>query len=225
MTALTAAVAPPRGTVPAPEMSFIPVVIASLAFHLVIFAGIPLLARVLYHAEKYERPKTFTLVNMPKALEQPRAAQAAQKKPKATTPVPSKSRAKRTAKNEEKPQEKNDELNELLDAIPKSVSEISPGQSFKYSWYLNSILSKVEENWKPPMGLTEKKDASVTIRFTIFASGEISKVTIAESSGISTLDNLAVKAVQMAAPFGKLPVGYEADRLDINYVLHYVKGD
>jgi TonB family protein len=223
VTALAAAVVPSRRNVPAPEGSFVPVIIASLAFHLVIFVGIPFLARVLYHAEKYERPKTFTLVNMPKALEQPRAAQAARIKPKATTPVPSKSRAKNPVKKDEKQQENNDQLNELLDAIPASVSDITKGQSFKYAWYINSVISKVEENWKPPMGLTDKKDASVTVVFTIFSGGDISKAAVSESSGISTLDNLALRAVQSAAPFGKLPVGYQMDRLDIRYVLHYVK--
>jgi TonB family protein len=202
--------------------SFAPVLLASLAFHLVVFVGIPVFARMLYHAEKYERPKTFTLVNMPKLLPQA-MQQAARPKPKATTPVPSKSRAKSATKKEDKPQDKNDDLNELLDAIPASVSEVTAGQSFKFPWYLNSVISKVEENWKPPMGLTDKKDASVTVLFTIFSSGDISKVTIAASSGISTLDNVAIKAVQTAAPFGKLPVGFQADRLDINYVLHYVK--
>lgn len=202
--------------------SFTPVVVASLTLHLLIFVGIPFVARMLYHSTVYERPKTFTLVNMP-VQAAPAIKQIAQNKPKATTPVPAKKRAKGAAKSEEKPEEKKDELNELLDAIPASVSDISAGQSFKYAWYLNSAMSKVEENWKPPMGLTDRKDAAATVQFTILSSGEISGVSITGSSGISTLDNLAVKAVKAAAPFGKLPVGFQGDRLDIKYVLHYVK--
>ncbi len=218
MTALSAA-APGRPQAVAPlGGSFAPVVVASLVLHIMIFAGIPLAARLLYRSTVYERPKTFTLVNMPVQAAQA-VRQAVRNKPKATTPVPAKKRARSTGKTEEK----KDELNELLDAIPASVSEIFASQSFKYPWYCNSVRSKVDEYWKPPMGLTDRKDDSVTVLFTIFPSGDISRVTIAGSSGISTLDNLAVKAVQTAAPFGKLPVGFQGDRLDIKYVLHYVK--
>jgi TonB family protein len=223
VTALTAAAAPPRGKVPTSEASFIPVVIASLAFHLVIFAGIPFLARVLYHAEKYERPKTFTLVNMPKALEHPAAARAAQVKPKAVTPVPSKSRTKTPAKNEEKPRENNDQLNELLDAIPTKVSDLSVEENFKYNWYLQNMQSRIEENFKPPMGLTDRKDAAVVVTFTVYEAGNISAVTIVQSSGIPTLDNCGVKAVEASAPFGKLPLTFSDKKLDPTLTLYYVK--
>jgi TonB family protein len=222
MVASAAAVLP-RTSSKADEGSFASVVIVSAVFHLVIFIGIPLLARMFYHAEKYERPKTFTLVNMPAAVIQQKAAQAARPKPKTANPVPAKKQAKQAAKKEEKVKEDTEQLEDLLDAIPARVSDITPGQAFKYAWYINSVISKVEENWKPPRGLTEKKDAAVMVYFTIFPGGDISKVDIKESSGVSTLDNLAVKAVTTAAPFSKLPVGYRENKLDISYILHYIK--
>jgi TonB family protein len=211
--------------------SFAPVVIISLVFHLMVFVGIPFLSTLIYRSDKFERPKTFSLVSMSphvqqiaqqKPLVQPKSGAAKPKPKTATTPVPKKQNSKSPAK--EKQKEDTDELNELLSSIPAaSVSDIAPSQSFKYPWYLNSVVSKVEENWKPPMGLTESKNASVTVQFTIFAGGDISSVAVVEPSGISTLDNIAVKAVHMAAPFGKLPVGFRDDKLDIRYVLHYVK--
>jgi TonB family protein len=226
MVASAAAVLP-RISSKADEGSFASVVVVSIVFHLLIFIGIPLLATVFYHAEKYERPKTFTLVSMSQAMKpviQQKLAQAARPKPKAaTTPVPAKKKAKQAAKKEEKVQEDKDQLEELLDAIPASISEITPGQPFKYAWYINSVTSKVEENWKPPRGLTEKKDAAVTVFFTIFSGGDISSVEVRGSSGVSTLDNLAVKAVTMAAPFGKLPIGWSGNKLELKYILHYVK--
>jgi TonB family protein len=222
MVASAAAVFP-RISSKADEGSFASVVVVSLVFHLVIFIGIPLLATLFYHSEKYERPKTFTLVSMPKAVIQQKMAQAAQPKPKTATPVPAKKRIKQGEKKEEQIKENTDQLNELLDAIPASVSDITPGQAFKYAWYINSVISKVEENWKPPRGLTEKKDAAVTVYFTIYSGGDISKVEVKETSGVSTLDNLAVKAVAAAAPFSKLPIGYRENKLDISYILHYIK--
>ncbi|HUI90673.1 MAG TPA: energy transducer TonB [Chitinivibrionales bacterium] len=221
MVASAAAVLP-RVSSKADEDSFAPVVVISAIFHAVILIGIPLLATLFYHSEKYERPKTFTLVSMPKTAIQQKIAQAV-KKPKTANPIPAKKKSKQASKKEENTKENTDQLEELLDAIPASVSEITAGQSFKYAWYINSVISKVEENWKPPSGITQKKDAAVTVFFTIFPGGDISPVVVKESSGISTLDNLAVRAVTMAAPFGKLPPGWSGNRLDLKYILHCVK--
>lgn len=220
MTALSAA-APGRPQAVAPlGGSFAPVVVASLVLHIMIFAGIPLAARLLYRSTVYERPKTFTLVNMPVQAVQA-VRQAVQNKPKATTPVPAKKRVKTAGKSEEKQEEKKDDLDELLDAIPTRVSEISSGQSSKYGWYTNIIKSKVEENWKPPQGLTNRKDVSTKLTFSIQPTGEITGLSIMVSSGIPTLDNLALKAIKAAMPFGKPPIGFSTE--PIVYVLFYDK--
>jgi TonB family protein len=152
-------------------------------------------------------PKRATAVNKPKSAE--------------TTPVPKK---QKTASEPKKQEENTNDLSELLDAVPTiKVSEIASSQNFKYHWYLQNVVSKVEEQWKPPLGLTEKKDAAVIVSFTILQNGNISDVSVATSSSVSTLDNLAMRAIQLAAPFGKLPIGFTDDRLDITYTLHYVK--
>ena len=105
MVASAAAVLP-RTSSKADEGSFASVVVISVVFHLLVFIGIPLLATVFYHAEKYERPKTFTLVSMSQAIKpviQQKLAQAARPKPKAaTTPVPAKKRQSRRRKRKKK---------------------------------------------------------------------------------------------------------------------------
>ena len=212
---------------PSREPSFFPVIIISLIFHLIVFVGIPVLTQIVYRAEKYDRPTTFQLVSpslikVPVApIPRPKASIAKPKKADAT-PIPAKKQKSRT---EPKKQEENtNDLSELLEAVPTvQVSEIAPSQNFKYHWYLQNIVSKVEEQWKPPLGLTDKKDASVVISFTIEQSGSMSNIAVASSSGVSTLDNLALRAVKLAAPFGKLPIGFSENKLDIAYTLHYVK--
>jgi TonB family protein len=222
MVASAAAVFP-RTSSKADEGSFAPVIIVSAVFHLVIFIGIPLLATVFYHSEKYERPKTFTLVSMPKAVIQQKMAQAARPKPKTATPVPAKKKVKQAAKTEEKVKENTEQLEDLLDAIPTRVSDMSISQNFKFNWYKQNMQSRIEENFKPPMGLTDKKDAAVKVTFTVFEDGHISNVTIVSSSGISTLDNCAVSAVNNAAPFGKIPLTFSEKRLDPTVTLYYTK--
>jgi TonB family protein len=211
------------------EASFWPVVFISLAFHVVVFVGIPLLTLLFYHSEKYQRPPTFQLVSMKtaQALLARKVVPKVQSKTvpkKSTTPIPQKNKAKPSAKNETKPQENNEDLSELLSSIPATpVSEIASTQNFKYNWYLQNVQSRVEDNWKPPAGLTDKKDASVIVSFTIFQDGSISKVGITQTSGIPTLDNIAIKSIQSSSPFGQLPIGFAGNKLDLVYTLHYEK--
>jgi protein TonB len=208
------------------EPSIVPVIVISLIFHVIVFVGIPLLTSIMYRAQKYERPSTFQLVSpsllkMPAVpVPHPKTAVAKQRKAD-VTPVPKKQKANPEPKKQE---ETTNDLSELLEAVPTiKVSEIAPSQNFKYHWYLQNLVSKVEEQWKPPLGLTEKKDAVVELAFTITQNGSITGVSVATSSGVPTLDNLALRAIQLAAPFGKLPIGFAENKLDITYKLHYVK--
>jgi TonB family protein len=230
--AAVAAVRVPAGVIDPQDRSFTPVIIVSLAFHLLIFIGIPLLSRMIYHADKFERPKTFTLVNMSqirpavplKQLAQQKTEAAKPKTKTATTPVPKKTNSKPTAKKEEKQKEDTDELNELLNALPATkVSDLSVSKDFKFNWYTQNMQSRIEENFKPPMGLTDKQDVSVVVSFTVFENGSISDVSIVTSSGISTLDNCAVQAVKTSAPFGKLPLTFADKKLEPTVTLFYVK--
>jgi TonB family protein len=211
---------------PSDEASFFPVVIASFIVHLLVFAGIPILTTLFYHSQKYERPRTFQLVS-PSLIKtpiasMPKAKAAAAPKKVSTTPVPKKQHSK--PQNTAVKEENTSELNELLDAVsPTRVSDIAPAEDFKYNWYLQSLVSKVEEQWKPPMGLTDKPDAAVVVSFTVSQSGAVSNIDVVTGSGVPTLDRLAQRAVQLAAPFGKLPLGFSQNKLDISYTLHYVK--
>ena len=205
------------------EPSFFPVIAISVIFHAVIFIGIPLFTKIVYRAEKYERPNTFQLVN-PSLLKipitPPKSFIAKPKKPD-VKPIPKKQKSHAEPRKQE---ESTDDLSELLEAIPTiKVSDIAPSKNFKYHWYLQNVVSKVEEHWKPPLGLTDKKDVSVIIAFTIVKNGSITDVSVATSSEVSTLDNLALRAIKLAAPFGKLPIGFSENKLEIMYTLHYVE--
>jgi TonB family protein len=212
------------------ERSLTPVVLVSLVFHFLVFVGIPIFSKLVYHADKFERPKTFTLVNISQV--QPRIqpqvmakTPTVRSKPKtATTPVPRKPNSKPVAKKEAAQHEDTDELNELLGAIPTTkVSDMSVSKDFKFNWYIQNMQSRIEENFRPPMGLTDRQDASVVVSFTVFENGNISDVVIAQPSGIPALDNCAIAAVKEAAPFGKLPLTFADKKLEPTVTLYYVK--
>lgn len=187
------------------ETSLLPVLFFSLLFHVIIFFVVPIATRILWRPKTFERPQTFQLVRIP-----PKAAPVKQRvvdKPKVKEkalpkkPVPKTQKDSKPVPKKEEPEDVS-ELEELLGELPQPISSVSVSAGFKYDWYLRSIEDKVKRYWSPSIN---DPDLAVILVFTIYLNGEISDITIRERSGNSTLDNLAVRAVKLAAPFGKLP--------------------
>jgi TonB family protein len=78
------------------------------------------------------------------------------------------------------------------------------------------VQQKLEKNWNPS---TENHQLKVVVSFTIDKSGMISEPRIVKSSGNSSLDNLALRAVKLSAPFPKLPPEFSDDKLELNCTL------
>jgi protein TonB len=78
----------------------------------------------------------------------------------------------------------------------------------KYGWYIDVIRRKVQSNW-----LTYEIDPRITaphrafISFDITRDGRPTNVQLAQSSGVPSLDQSAVRAVQRIDGFGALPEG------------------
>ena len=87
---------------------------------------------------------------------------------------------------------------------------------FKFHWYLANVVQKIERYWSPS---TENRNVKIQVSFSILSNGSITEPVLARSSGNSALDNLGLRAVKLAAPFGKLPPGFSGDRLDLNLTL------
>ncbi|MFW5960683.1 MAG: energy transducer TonB, partial [Chitinivibrionales bacterium] len=108
------------------------------------------------------------------------------------------------------------ELENLLGSTSPSVSDINVSEGFEYDWYLRSVMNRVERHWTPPF----KDDKLYTVvSFRILASGKVSDVKVTKGSGRSSLDNQAVRAIKLSAPFPKLPPGYSGNVLNIAYTL------
>lgn len=206
------------------------VLILSVLLHIIAIVIIPVLSSIFNTTKKFERPKTFQLVASPlrpnpakrvqtddnvirQRKPQEQKKEIARQMPGAPTP-----RSQRDSQKEQeaaRPHENLDELSSLLDEIP-SPAQISAVGTFKYHWYLNNVQQKLERFWNPT---SENRSLKVVVSFTINKDGTISEPSIGTSSGNSTIDNLALRAVKLAAPFGKLPPGFEGDRLDLNCTL------
>ncbi len=201
----------------------------SVIVHIFLLVGIPLLAKLAWSQKKFERPKTFQLVTAPvpapkRTVKTPDAVEqrVARKETKEkAAPIPDKNAPKKNNNSQKereaaRPKEDNlEELTSLLEEIP-SPAQVSSVGDFKYHWYLAVVQSKLEKNWKPS---TENRQLKVLVSFSINKDGMITEPRIAKSSGNSTLDNLALRAVKLSAPFPKLPPGFAEDKLELNCAL------
>lgn len=207
-----------------------PVVGLSITFHVVVFLIIPLAAHMLRRPQKFVRPRTFQLVQPPHT-QQPKKVPPKPKppskpasstkprvkpkpKPKKPKPVPAKAKP---SKAKPQPKEENvDDLAALLEALPAPAEVAVLNPDFNYNYYDNFVRRKIEQYWNPP---SERPGMSVVVKFDILTSGRAVNISITESSGDPSLDNLALRAVKLASPFGKLPVKYRGQRVTYRVTL------
>jgi len=207
------------------------VFILSVVFHVMLLVVVPIMSKLFMKTKKFERPKTFQLVASPlrpnptrkvpvqeNARKQWKPQEQKQARPRpapSKNPTPRRQQAQKEQDAARPINENLDELASILDEIPAPAQVAAVG-NFKYHWYLNNVQQKLERNWRPT---SENRNLKVIVSFTIKQDGTISNPSIATSSGNGTLDNLALRAVKLAAPFGKLPPGFEGNQLDLNCTL------
>jgi TonB family protein len=187
----------------------------SSLFHLTLIIGIPVCMAIAKSNVKFERPSTFQLVTAPsslKAFTPPRQRKLTKQvkqtvKKESSRPVPSKERVSK--------EENIDELASLLDEIPEPT-RVSVVGEFKYNWYLANVQQKISRYWNPP---NENRNLSVEVWFTIHRDGSITEPRLGKPSGNGTLDNLALRAVNLAAPFGKMPAGFAGNKIELMVTL------
>ncbi|MBN1983742.1 MAG: energy transducer TonB [Chitinivibrionales bacterium] len=204
------------------NFSFFADVLLSISFHVLLFILIPLSVRMLWKQKEFLHPPTFQLISVPSTFQPVKKAAVKpkqfQKKP--VLPPPQRMAQSRPASQQSQTEEELDDLSDLLGSVQQPVSNISSGKTFPYAWYLRMVMNKVENNWRPPF---ENAELFVIVSFSIFANGSISNVTVSKSSGSQLLDNLAVRAIQVSAPFGQLPPAYTQEQLEIDYTLRPMK--
>jgi protein TonB len=184
---------------------------------------------MLRRPKKFVRPRTFQLVQpphtqqpekvppKPKPPGKPASSSKPKVKPKPKKPKPVPAEAKPAkAKPQPKEEENVDELAELLEALPAPAELTVLNPDFNYNYYDNFVRRKIEQYWNPP---SERPGMSVVVTFDILTSGRAVNISISEASGDPSLDNLALRAVKLASPFGKLPVKYHGQKVTYRVTL------
>jgi TonB family protein len=72
---------------------------------------------------------------------------------------------------------------------------------------MKGVSDKIGPLWNPPKAKGEAINDKLVVRFTVEANGSISELGVKESCGDKEIDDLALKTIAKAAPFGKLPNG------------------
>jgi periplasmic protein TonB len=94
----------------------------------------------------------------------------------------------------------------------------------RYGWYVQVIQQKVSENW-----LKYEVDPRITtgervyITFDVFRDGHPGNVQVEQSSGVPSLDQSAVRALQRIDTFGPLPPDYSGSKISVEYWFDYKK--
>jgi protein TonB len=102
---------------------------------------------------------------------------------------------------------------------PESTLTASLGSidnpNFTYGYYLDRLVLLIGAQWeRPALG----GGIQAVVHFRILANGTVQDVELAKSSGYSSFDLAAMRAVQTAAPFPPLPRGYREGELGLNVV-------
>ena len=94
----------------------------------------------------------------------------------------------------------------------------------RYAWYVRVIQQKVQDNW-----LKYEVDPRITeahrvfLIFDVMHDGHPTNVQVEQSSGVPSLDQSAVRALQRIDTFGPLPSDYSGNKISVEWWFDYSK--
>lgn len=88
---------------------------------------------------------------------------------------------------------------------------------FTYGYYIDGMVTHIGQYWTRPNIAQRLEEAQVYYR--ILPDGRITDLRLIQSSGSTTFDEAAMRAIQAAVPLPPLPRGYKKDYLGITLVV------
>ncbi|MCP4899622.1 MAG: TonB family protein [bacterium] len=84
---------------------------------------------------------------------------------------------------------------------------------FQFTYYVDRMLALIESHWyKPPV----PSGTRARVRFTVLKTGRVEGIQLEESSGVSTFDRAALRALYATNPLPPLPPAYSKSSLTIH---------
>ncbi len=94
----------------------------------------------------------------------------------------------------------------------------------RYSWYVDAVRRKVSENWlKYEVDPSIHSANRVFVTFDISRNGQPGNVQLSQSSGVPSLDQSAIRALQRIDTFGPLPNDYAGSKVSVEFWFDFKK--
>ncbi len=91
-----------------------------------------------------------------------------------------------------------------------------------YGWYVDVVRRKISDNWlKYEIDPSVSAARRVYLTFDILRDGSPTNVQVEESSGVPSLDQSAVRALERIDSFGPLPGGYGGNKVSVEFWFDY----
>ncbi len=87
--------------------------------------------------------------------------------------------------------------------------------------WARDVVEKIQKNWAIPTSQDDDEKNVVEITVSIGKNGDLLNVGIRNSSAHPTLDQAALNAVRISAPFPKLPDNFPNDNLEAHFLFQY----
>lgn len=84
--------------------------------------------------------------------------------------------------------------------------------------YMRELQRRIKMNWDPPKGNESKR---VVLLFKIAKDGRLLSLRVFKTSGIPNADKAALSAVELTAPFRRLPPEFKGNSIDIQFTFDY----
>jgi len=92
----------------------------------------------------------------------------------------------------------------------------------RFAWYVRVVQQKVSENWLKYEVDPRISDAHrVYLTFDIHRDGRPTNIEVEQSSGVPSLDQSAMRALQRIDTFGPLPSDYAGDKVSVEFWFDY----
>jgi TonB family protein len=137
--------------------------------------------------------------------------------------VEKKAKKKKVKKTEgEREKKKSSEKSTPEQGLPHEGVISTEGGDFQYSYYLDLILTRINENWRNPYE-GEGGKISALVHFVIHRDGRIDRVRLEKSSKNYYFDQAAMRAVSATKNLPPLPSEFERGWLGVFFEFEYVQ--
>lgn len=99
------------------------------------------------------------------------------------------------------------------------------GKGYDVSHWARAVVARINGNWNIIWEITLTARAAVGISVTIARDGRLLKAEIKRSSAFQPLDQSALNAVNLSAPFPRLPDEYPGESLSVFFLFNYNEND